>query len=105
RVVPGAVDGHLDTIEIDGSTLRVEGWAATKSRAARRVAVFVDGRFMVAPQPLSARPDLARVRGLRFALAGFKIIASLDERADTGDVRVFGVADGRASELPRAKPD
>jgi hypothetical protein len=60
--------------------------------------VFSDGRLLAAVRPGQARPDVARALGAPAALqSGFEVLFALPHGGH--GVRVFAVADGRASEL------
>ena len=73
-------------------------------RAAERILVFVNGHLVAAPRPSVKRPDVAKLNGPEALRAGFNVktpsAADLHEPA-ADDVRVFGLIDGRAIELPR----
>jgi hypothetical protein len=99
-VVPGAVRGSVDSAQLTGRTLAAGGWAMASEGAepADRVLAF-DGHRLVAIGGLALRPDLAEKFGKTALTAGFRFVARLNS-PPPHQVRVYGEAGGRASQLP-----
>ncbi|HZO97841.1 MAG TPA: hypothetical protein VFB42_10760 [Gaiellaceae bacterium] len=100
RVVPGAVSGFVDaSLDWGRGGRALTGWAVDARRGvpARQVAVFVAGRLAGLARPTVPRPDVAAAEGAPAAVrSGYRVRFRW---RDGLDVRVFGVAGGRASEL------
>ena len=102
RVVDGAVQGFVETLETGGPALRVLGWAASKQLGpATKVIAFVAGRSVAASSPSTPRTDVAKNLGPAALVSGFALATGLDHPLEARTVRVFGLAGGRASELHR----
>jgi hypothetical protein len=99
RVVPGAVQGMLDAVQIADGEARFTGWAG--SLATRRprdnVLVFSNDRFVYSFSTLQrgSRPDLPPGLGD----SGFSFAVPSGLLGQRPSVRVFGVIGDRASEL------
>jgi hypothetical protein len=99
RVVPGAVQGMLDAVEIAGGEARFTGWAGSLGarRPRDKVIVFSNDRFVYSFSTLQrgSRPDLPK--GLEDSGFSFAVPSSL--LGQRPSLRVFGVIGDRASEL------
>lgn len=103
-IVPGAVDGFVDRVRPAGrDVLLVKGWAGdTRSRRpADRILVFAGDRLLGSERPRVVREDLADRFGGPPPRAGFDIRVPAKGATEPGEITVFGVVRGRASELPR----
>jgi hypothetical protein len=96
----GVARGFVDNIDLDGAV--VSGWAANPAakRAADQVIVFAGRRFLGSASPTEPRTDLAEPVGSWATGAGFHAAIPSVGVSDE-EVRVFALADGRASELER----
>ncbi len=104
-VAEGALEGFVEQTKFRDGVLRISGWSASRSLgAAKEVVVFADGRFLIASRPSAPRGDVAKTQGTRSLLSGFNIVTSLGRAPEEGDLRVFGIAGGKASELPQLDP-
>jgi hypothetical protein len=102
-VAGGAVQGRVDGAEASGGIIHFIGWSAStsRSRPADEVLVFSHGRLVYSAISSGDRPDVAafyrndalRSSGFAFDLPLALVVGGMP------DVRVFGVVDGRASEL------
>src|SRR5262249_20724969 len=100
-VSPGAVAGHVDSSDVQGGSIHLVGWAASlgTARPALEIDVFSHGHFVYSASPTADRPDVAAFyRKSAITRSGFDFLVPRTLVAD-GDVRVFGVVDGRATEL------
>lgn len=98
-IVPEAVLGYVDASVDFGRFGALIGWALDSRRGlpADEVAVFVGGRLQALVKPSLARPDVAAAMSTPHAVvSGYRAIL-LPGRGRS--IRVFGIADGRASEL------
>ncbi len=111
HLAPGRVQGHLDSLTIQGGTARFDGWSATVGTTsghpsavpAEEVLVLLNGRFVAGATPTLSRPDVARSLHVATAPLGFTLDVPLRELKSAGapgKVQVFGVAGPLASQLP-----
>ena len=104
-VAEGALEGFVEQTRYRDGVVRISGWSARRSLgAAKEVVVFADGRFLIASRPSAPRGDVATTQGTPSLLSGFNIVTSLGRAPEEGDLRVFGIAGGKASELPQLDP-
>ena len=91
----------MDGAETTADDVTFNGWAATaEDRPAERVLAFVRGHLAAAGWPDTERPDVAKTLDTEPDDLGFSL--ALDKnlvRGSRGPIRVFGLADGVASEL------
>ncbi len=102
-----SVIGFLDTVQCQGTWALYQGWAIDElwEHPITSIAVFVDGRFLVASGPNVQRVDLAKHLGNpSFEWAGFKLRSRSDflRQSRAPDIRVFGLTRDHATELPHA---
>ena len=107
-VAPGAATGFVEKRSAPSpGQLQVIGWAADprKRRRVERVLVFADGRLVAAGRPAVPRPDVVASLGRAALYSGFRLVASIPDAeavaATPSRLRVFGMLDGRATELAR----
>ncbi len=103
RAIPiaaGGLEGFVDSSAFEGADLRLAGWALTSdgARPVERFVAFAGDRFLFATAPTVARKDVASQFKARTDLLGFSL--TVPRRSATGEIRVFGVAGGRAQALP-----
>ena len=103
-VAPGAVDGRLDRVEQEGGALSVDAWALGGSRKpAGCVLVFAGGTLLGSAPATVARADIGKAFGSAALMSGFQLsIPEGRSAVQPSELRVFAVADGRASELQPA---
>ena len=102
-VTPGAVAGRVDRSAAENGSIHFVGWAANLSSAhpAEEVDVFSHGTLVYSTSSSGDRPDVAAFYGDdAIRRSGFDFLVPLGLVGKTNrDVRVFGVVDGKASEL------
>ena len=106
RVAPGAIDGNVDTVQLEGNRLVVAGWVtdARHTRPADRVLVFSGDRLLQATQPQLVRNDVAKL-GPGGGSSGFYLSRSgVPEDVAPERLRVIAVVGDRASEMSVAAP-
>ena len=107
-VVPEAVPGYVDRVDIAEGQTAIFGWAAdiTRSEVAKRILIFVNGKLMHDAPTNTARPDVARAfNDTGIQQAGFHYAFPAAGLTPTDDVRVFAVSHHDvASELRYPKP-
>jgi hypothetical protein len=107
QVVPGALNGFLDSVKLEEDRVRIFGWAADveNSELPESVVIFLDGEFFFAGKPNAERPDMVKVFGNEAILkAGFKYIFPRNLfyhlRMEPSEARIFALSrKGVASEL------
>jgi hypothetical protein len=109
RAVPveeGRLQGFVDKFEIDDQGARLAGWAVEPGGPvpAERVLVFAGTRLVAQGRPTLVRPDIVeRYSSPAVSRSGFELRGSAGGAA-IGDLRVFAIGDGAATELPRYEP-
>jgi hypothetical protein len=100
-VGPGAAEGFVEDVS-EGRTgpVVVTGWAMGAEGRVERVLLFAGDRFVGATTASQERPDVAESRGGGPLKTGFSLSASGDMLGEE-ELRVFAIASGRASLLPR----
>jgi hypothetical protein len=102
-VLPGRVDGVLDTSEVIGRSVVLNGWAASAERGEpAEVLVVSNGRVVATATASRRRGDIARKYGPRFLRSGFKFAVPLSRLADVGGERrvlLFAGSGGEASPI------
>jgi hypothetical protein len=102
-VVPGRVNGVVDTSQVVGGRVIFEGWAtAVERRGPAEVLVLSNGRVVATAVASRPRPDIARKYGPRLERSGFRFAVQLSRLADAGGERrvvLFGASGGEASPL------
>ncbi len=101
----GRIDGFIDSLVAGSGTLRIGGWALERRTRGPvgAVLVFDGSRFLTSGEPNLPRPDIARLAKIDPATLGYRLTTGA-EGVDRSRVRVFAIAGGTASELPRFKP-
>jgi hypothetical protein len=105
RVIPGALEGHLDFAFVDNDNVRFIGWSADvkNSQVPDAILVFVDGEFLYSGRTSEERLDVAKAYGNAvLQMAGFNYTFPLKSIRSIANskVRFFAVSkNGVASEL------
>jgi hypothetical protein len=98
-----AAAGFIERVRTEAGGLTVSGWATDRAhnRPADEVYVFADNRLLQSGPPGVPRLDLAKQFGPKAVLGGYEFrgLAAPAEAATPERLRVFAVADGRATEL------
>jgi hypothetical protein len=74
-IVPGALDGHVDTVWSEPELVRIAGWTANtrRLRPAQRVVVVSGGRTVSSGVVSTRRDDLADFFGAPLRFAGYEV--------------------------------
>ena len=109
KVIPRALRGHLDVVEIGESSAGFQGWAADvkNSKVPETILVFADGKFLFSTKTKRDRRDVAkyfdnaalRRSGYEFAIP----FSFLFKDKQTPEVRIFALLGDIASELKYPK--
>jgi hypothetical protein len=109
KVIPRALRGHLDVVEIGESSAGFQGWAADvkNSKLPEAILVFANGKFLFSTKTKRDRRDVAkhfdnaalRRSGYEFAIP----FSFLFKDKQTPEVRIFAVLNDIASELKYPK--
>ena len=99
-VVPGALQGLVDTVTGDRELVRIVGWSANTSRLrkAERVLVVSGGRTVSSAVVSSPRDDLADFFGAPLRFAGYEVSVP-PSRLSGCEPRVIAVLGRTATEL------
>ncbi|MGN6276255.1 MAG: hypothetical protein ACTHNP_10055 [Solirubrobacterales bacterium] len=104
-VKQGAVKGYVDSAKVEGSSVLLTGWAASKNltEVADEVVAQIGGRAVAQAVPAVERADVAAYYG-KPALkhSGFLLripVSALECSASAGGVEVFGVLAGSGTKL------
>jgi hypothetical protein len=99
-IQPGAATGFVDFATVEGRALTVTGWAATgdKKDPAELVVAVSGQRSLRFQRPSVLRNDLRKF-GTRTRMAGFQLALPKTDIGAKG-LRIFAIANGRATELP-----
>ncbi|MEE8423304.1 MAG: sulfatase-like hydrolase/transferase, partial [Thermodesulfobacteriota bacterium] len=104
-VIPDALQGHLDAVNIKTDYVQVSGWAADikNSQIPEAIVIFVNGEYFYSALCNAERPDLVNAFGnLALRWAGFKypFPIGMFKNINPSEMRVFAVSKrGEASEL------
>lgn len=101
QIVDGEAAGYFENVRVEGRTVSLGGWAASRAGPAERVVAFAGGRFLAEGAPTRARPDIAGAFGPEALLSGFSLLGVFSGDVDSSAIRVFALRDGRAVELKR----
>ena len=101
EITPGAVAGRVDVAVVQGSVVRLAGWAVAypSGRAHDRLVLFADGRLIASSASGVDRPDL----GPWSHGSGFDFLVPLDSltgQSARPRLQLLAVAGRTASELP-----
>jgi hypothetical protein len=98
---PGSVLGVVDEAAVEGPSVVLTGWAASRAFApADRVVVFAGRRAVAAGPPTIERPDVTEGREASTDELGFSLaVPRRALRGGRGPVRVFAIAAGLAAPL------
>ena len=101
EISPGTVSGRVDVAVLQGSFMRLAGWAVAfpSGRPHDRLLLFADGRPVASSASGVDRPDL----GPWSRRSGFDFLVPVDALAQGSDpprLQLFAVAGRTASELP-----
>ena len=100
-VVPGRLDGRIESSTQEGGTVRIKGWAAdiADSALVDRVLLFSDGKLIFSSATTVYRWDVDEVRGMASA-ARVGFVAELPASDVRGkQLRAFAVRHGVTSQL------
>jgi len=103
-VVPNALDGWLDSANVNKEFIVFSGWGADvhRSRPPKAVVAFINGKFIYSGITDVDRPDVAEYfNNMALQRTGFKVMLPSSVVTDTAnpDIRFFAVTDTVASEL------
>jgi hypothetical protein len=103
-VRPRVIQGYVDRVVRDDQGFQLGGWAAdVHDRVpAERLLAFSRGRLVAQGEPTTSRLAVAKQLGLSDARCGFEFTVPLSA-GKAGDLRVFALGNGSATELPRWK--
>jgi hypothetical protein len=105
-VKQGVAKGYVDSGKVEGSSVLLTGWAASKdlTEVADEVVAQVGGKTVTQTVPNVERADVAAYYGKpSLKQSGFLLqipISALECSASAGGVKVFGVLGGDGSQLP-----
>jgi len=105
RIMPGALQGTLDTANITGDVLAFAGWAADihNFKHPTSILIFENNKFVFSGRTGVLRPDVAKHLNNNALLKSgfsFDLPVSLFKDISNSDIRFFAVSkDGVASEL------
>ena len=104
-IVPQALRGWVDSIQVSENTASLKGWAVDEKHAqpVEQILIFLNGTFFHAGQTSVPRPEIAKWLGQpAFATSGFRYTFPAEPftGSETPEVRVFAVSSNIiASEL------
>lgn len=104
-IIPGAIRGYLDLLNLKDGRLHAAGWAADmkKGKPAKVVVLFIDGKFVASGSPRIPREGVARVlKNEGFLESGFSFSAPFKLRRNLSarNIILFGISEnGEASPL------
>lgn len=92
--LPNRVEGHVDTIEVDGSSLKITGWAAWKHRdSPQTLHLLSTSPTEIQRLTTIMRPDVARhLKSANYIASGFSIELTMPAPVDTKDLQICIVA-------------
>ena len=99
---PHALRGYLEPPRFSEHSVLLKGWAVDEKhgRVAERILIFLNGAFHHAGPTNISRPDIAEWLGQpALATSGFRYTLPAEPFVGGGEVRVFAISGGLASEL------